>query len=178
MACNAIEIAGQNRVNRKIVIDGFRNDPAYRDGTYGDRADLSMGQTIFAYVGILVVPNPYRMQAEYPTRAASEKMLQAFMAQRLTNPVDPNDTIYQFDASRNYNPAPQLSNITVPVLWINSAHDFLNPPGLGNPEELASRMPKARFKLIPASEETRGHGTHSAPRFWKNDLGLFLAEHP
>jgi homoserine O-acetyltransferase/O-succinyltransferase len=178
LACNAIEIAGRNRVNRKIVIDGFRNDPAYRDGTYGDPADLSMGQTIFAYVGILVAPNPYRMQAEYPTREASEEMLQAFMAQWLTNPVDPNDTIYQFDASRNYNPAPQLSNITVPVLWINSADDFLNPPGLGNPEELASRMPKARFILIPASEETRGHGTHSAPRFWKNDLGHFLAEHP
>ena len=74
-----------------------------------------MGQTIFAAVGILVVSNPYRMQAEYPTREISDQMLQAFMAQRLTNPVDPNDTICQFDAPRNYNPAAQLSDITVPV---------------------------------------------------------------
>ena len=66
----------------------------------------------------------------------------------------------------------------MPVLWINSADDFINPPDLGNPESLAARMPNARFVLIPASEETHGHGTHTAARFWKGELKSFLAENP
>lgn len=178
LACNAIEIAGRNRMMRQMVIDGFREDPAYKGGRYDNPADLGMGQTIFSYILTLAGPNPYRLQADYPTREQAEEVLHGRVQQALNNPVDPNDTIYQFDSSRNYNPAPRLSEIKVPVLWINSADDFINPPGLGNPEALAARMPKARFVLIPASEETMGHGTHTAARFWKGELASFLAENP
>lgn len=178
LACNAIEIAGRNRVMRQIVIDGFATDPAYRDGNYAAPKELLSGQRIFANMLILAGSNPYGLQADYPTREASVELLRSYVDRRLANPVDPNDTMYQFDASRNYNPAPRLAEIEVPVLWINSADDFINPAGLGNPEALAARMPNARFVLIPASEETRGHGTHSAPQFWKDELAELLAKEP
>jgi homoserine O-acetyltransferase/O-succinyltransferase len=178
LACNAIEIAGRNRMFRQIVIDGFRNDPAYDGGNYNDPAALKQGQETFAIMSLMAGSNPYRMQAEAPTRAASEQMLAASKARLLARAADPNDTIYQYDASRNYNPTARLREITAPVLWINSADDFINPPGLGEPEELVKRLPKGRFVLIPASAETYGHGTHSRPHLWMAELRRFLEENP
>ena len=90
--------------------------------------------------------------------------------------VDANDAIYYLDASRNYDPSPALEKITAPVLWVNSADDFINPPELGLAETMVKRMPRARFVLIPASVETRGHGTHTSARFWKADLAKLLAQ--
>ncbi|RIJ24710.1 alpha/beta fold hydrolase [Henriciella barbarensis] len=178
LACNAIEIAGRNRMFRQMIIDGFEDDPDYDEGNYGDAADLETGQLIYANTLILAGGNPYRLQAEAPTRDAAIEALHASQEGLKARAVDPNDTIYQFDASRTYNPAPRLSEIEAPVLWINSADDFINPPGLGDPEALAARMPNARFVLIPASEETRGHGTHTAAAIWKDELIAFLEAHP
>lgn len=178
LACNAIEIAGRNRMFRQMIIDGFEDDPDYDEGNYEDAADLETGQLIYANTLILAGGNPYRLQAEAPTRDAAIEALHASQEGLKARAVDPNDTIYQFDASRTYNPAPRLSEIEVPVLWINSADDFINPPGLGDPEALAAQMPKARFILIPASEETRGHGTHTAAAIWKDELIAFLEAHP
>lgn len=88
---------------------------------------------------------------------------------------DANDLIYQLDASRTYNPLPNLERVRVPMVWINSADDFINPPGYGIAEAAARRMPSARYILIPASAETRGHGTHSWARFWRQELIDLLA---
>lgn len=178
LACNAIEIAGRNRMFRQMIIDGFANDPAYDNGNYRDPADLQQGQSTYANVLLLAGGNPYRMQQEAPTLELAQQQLAASRDRLIARHVDPNDTIYQFDASRNYDPAARLNEITAPVLWINSADDFINPPGLGNPAALASTMPNARFVLIPPSAETRGHGTHSYPQFWMEDLLRFLAENP
>ncbi len=178
LACNAIEIAGRNRMFRQMVIDGFQDDPAWNDGNYENPSDLKMGQRIYAYALAMAGGNPYAMQASAPTREAAIQSLHAVVDRFGARGVDPIDTIYQFDASRTYNPAPHLDKIKVPVLWINSADDFINPPGLGDPEGLAKRMPQGRFVLIPASEETRGHGTHTAARFYKKDLIDFLKKHP
>ena len=90
--------------------------------------------------------------------------------------VDANNAIYQLDSSRNYNPEPGLEKITVPVLWINSADDFINPPGLGMAEMAVKRMPRARFILIPENTETKGHSTHTWAKFWKADLARLMAE--
>jgi homoserine O-acetyltransferase len=178
LACNAIPIAGRNRMFRQIVIDGFRNDPAYAGGNYADPAALKQGQETFANMSLIAGSNPYRMQAEAPTLEAAQSLLAASKARLLARAADPNDTIYQYDASRNYNPAPRLGEITAPVLWINSADDFINPEGLGEPEALAKRMPNARFVLIPASAETYGHGSHSRPQLWMEHLLRFMEEHP
>lgn len=178
LACNVIEIAGRNRMFRQMIIDGFEQDPAYAGGDYADPADLKTGQVIYANTLVLAGSNPYRMQTDAPTRQAAVDQLHSTMERFAAHPADPNDTIYQFDASRNYNPAPRLSEIRVPVLWINSADDFINPPGLGDPEAVAAAMPNARFVLVPATDQTRGHGTHTWPIFWKDGLAQFLADNP
>jgi homoserine O-acetyltransferase/O-succinyltransferase len=178
LACNVIEIAGRNRMFRQMIIDGFTQDPAYAGGNYADAGELKTGLAIWADTLVLAGGNPYRMQADAPTREAAVDQLHSTLERYSAHPADPNDTIYQFDASRNYNPAPRLTEIEVPVLWINSADDFINPPGLGDPEARAAEMPNARFVLVPASAETRGHGTHTWPVFWKDELARFLADNP
>jgi homoserine O-acetyltransferase len=89
--------------------------------------------------------------------------------------MDANDTIYQFDSSRNYNPWPGLEKITAPMTWVNSADDFINPRNLDVPQKAVKRMKNARFRLIPESAETHGHGTHTWAKFWKADLSALLA---
>ena len=89
--------------------------------------------------------------------------------------LDANDLIYQLDASRNYNPWPKLEAIRAPVTWINSADDFINPRNLRFPQQAVKRMTNARFRLIPESAETHGHGTHTWAKFWKEDLSALLA---
>ena len=84
--------------------------------------------------------------------------------------LDANDTIYQLESSRNYNPWPRLERISVPMTWINSADDFINPRNLTFPAEALRRMPTATFRLIPESADTRGHGSHTWAKFWKADL--------
>lgn len=178
MACNAIEIAGRNRMWRQMAIEGFEQDPAYADGNYADPGDLVMGHTIFLNCVLIAGANPYRLQTLCPTREAAIAELHTYRETRGNPPVDPNDAIYHLDASRFYNPAPRLHEIKVPVLWVNSADDFINPPGLGEPGKLAGRMPHARFVLIPLSDETVGHGTHTSPQFWKDELARFLQDNP
>ena len=94
----------------------------------------------------------------------------------MTSAYEANDALYYLDASRDYDPSPGLEKITVPVLWVNSADDFINPPDLGLAERMAKRMPHARFVLIPASVDTHGHGTHTWAKFWKADLAKLLAK--
>jgi homoserine O-acetyltransferase len=84
--------------------------------------------------------------------------------------LDANDMVYQFDSSRNYNPWPGLEKITAPMTWVNSADDFINPRNLDVPAQALKRMKNARFRLIPESDDTHGHGTHTWAKFWKADL--------
>ena len=170
-ACNAVALAGRNRMWRKMAIDAIRADPAWKDGNYADQP--AAGVRTAADLLILAGINPLAMQAQLPTRAATEAALDTAFAR--ARQIDANDALYYLDASRNYDPSPALERITVPVLWINSADDFINPPELGLAEQLVRRMPRARFILIPASTETRGHGTHTWARFWKADLVRLLA---
>jgi homoserine O-acetyltransferase len=117
---------------------------------------------------------PYYLQRAYPDRATAE----AYIVERIERDIptrDANDLIYQIESSRSYNPLPNLERIRVPMTWINSADDFINPPDYGIAEAAARRMPSARFVLIPNSAETRGHGTHTWARFWKQELVDLLA---
>ena len=115
------------------------------------------------------------MQKNFPTRTVAEayvaRTLDAFIAR-----TDANDFLYYVNASRNYNPEPKLSSISAPVLWINSADDFINPPELGIAEKLVTKMPRAKFILIPISSATRGHGTHTQAAVWKDYLIEFLQQ--
>lgn len=172
-ACNASEIAGRNRMWRKMSIEAIKADPAWNGGNYTEQP--ASGLRTYTDISMIAGSNPVALQALYPTRAQAEAALETGFAVRGKG-VDANNAIYQLDASRNYNPEPNLEKIAVPVLWINSADDFINPPGLGMAEKAAKRMPRARFILIPESAETKGHGTHTWAKFWKAELAKLMTE--
>jgi homoserine O-acetyltransferase len=173
LACEPIEIAGLNRMWRQLVIDGIENDPAWNGGNYANEPE----QGFRTAESILFIAGgaPLNLQKTYPTRDAAN----AYVEQRVESGMkglDANDMIYQFDSSRNYNPWPKLEAIKVPLTWVNSADDFINPRNLDVPQKAVKRMGKnARFRLIPESSETHGHGTHTWATFWKKDLTELLA---
>lgn len=167
MACEPIEIAGLNRMWRQLAINGIEADPAWHGGnyTYEPMTGLRAAENLLFVAGAA----PLLYQAQYPTRAAAS----AYAEERVSNglkPLDANDLIYQLDSSRNYNPWPNLERIKVPLTWINSADDFINPRNFTYSAEAVKRIPKARFRLIPETTETHGHGTHTWAKFWKADL--------
>jgi len=172
-ACLPVELAGRNRAWRYMAMQVIRNDPAWKNGDYTTEPveGLRGANDLILVAGSA----PLWMQKQYPTRAAVEpatdRALNALIAS-----TDANNFLYYVDASRNYNPEPKLSTITAPVLWINSADDFINPPELGIAQRLVTRMPHAKFVLIPISDATRGHGTHTVAAVWKDQLIAFLQE--
>jgi homoserine O-acetyltransferase len=117
---------------------------------------------------------PLYYQTQYPTRQAASAFAEDRVSTALAK-LDANDLIYQIDSSRNYNPWPRLGQIKAPMMWVNSADDFINPRNLPFPTQALRRMPNARFRLIPESADTRGHGTHTWAKFWKADLSALLA---
>jgi homoserine O-acetyltransferase len=167
LACEPVEIGGLNRMWRQLAIDGIQADPAWANGEY--RAPPVQGLRTAASLLFVAGAAPLYFQAQYPRRHDAE----AFARQRVTASIastDANDLIYQIDASRTYDPWPKLERITAPTVWINSADDFINPRNLDLPVRAVARMKDARFRLIAESDHTRGHGTHTAARFWKQDL--------
>lgn len=171
LACLPVEIAGRNRQWRKMAVDAIRADPAWNGGAY--TAPPVMGLRAAANLLLVAGSAPVRQQAEAPTRDAAERALEGRVEAALA--VDANDRIYQLESSRGYNPAPLLARIIVPVTWVNSADDFINPPGLGIAEREVARMPAARFVLLPETADTRGHSTHTWAVFWKDELAALLA---
>jgi homoserine O-acetyltransferase len=172
MACLPVEIAGHNRMWRLAAVEGIRHDPAWMDGNYTSEPvqGLRTAVTVLQIAGFA----PLYLQRAYPTRDSAE----AYIVDRIDHDIasrDANDLIYQLEASRTYNPWPRLDQIRVPMTWVNSADDFINPPDYGIAQEAARRLPSARYVLIPASAETRGHGTHTWARFWRQDLIALLA---
>jgi len=167
LACEPIEIAGLNRMWRQMLIDGIEQDPAWNGGNYSAEPEQALRNA--ASILVIAGSAPLYLQKQYPTRAASTAFARASVANDMKG-VDANDMIYQFDSSRNYNPWPKLEAITAPVMWINSADDFINPRNLPTPLHAVKRMKNARFRLIPETAETHGHGTHTWAKFWKPDL--------
>jgi homoserine O-acetyltransferase len=172
MACEPMEIAGLNRMWRQLAISGIEADPAWEDGNYRTqpRQGLRTAESLLFIAGSA----PVYYQAQYPTRAAASAYAEDRVASGMKE-LDANDLIYQLDASRNYNPWPRLEAITAPMTWINSADDFINPRNFQYPRTAVRRMKNARFRLIPETAETRGHGTHTWAKFWKADLISLLA---
>jgi homoserine O-acetyltransferase len=118
---------------------------------------------------------PLYYQARWPTREAATAEVRAQVERRM-GMMDANDTIYQFDSSRNYNPWPNLERIAAPVMWVNSADDFINPRNFDYPQQAVARMgADAQFRLVAETADTRGHGTHTWAVNWKDDLLALLA---
>jgi homoserine O-acetyltransferase/O-succinyltransferase len=173
LACLPTAIAGRNRMMRYMAIENIKNDPAWQNGNYATEPVLGLRT---ANEMLLIMGSaPLVMQKAAPTREAAEEFVDKYLT-RVGASTDANNLIYYVDASRNYDPSAQLGRITVPVMYINSADDFINPPELGIAEKLAKQMPHAKFVLIPISDATRGHGTHTQAAIWKDYLVELLRE--
>jgi homoserine O-acetyltransferase/O-succinyltransferase len=172
LACQPVQIAGRNRTWRKMLMDAIRSDPEWKGGEYSQQPQ----QGLRTAVDLLIIAGsaPLYMQRTYAaTRDSADKDLDEYFKFRLQG-LDANDLLYAVNASRNYDPSPQLEKITAHVMYINSADDFINPPELGIAEREIRRVKNARFVLIPISDETRGHGTHTKAVLWKQYLAELL----
>ena len=171
LACAPTAIAGRNRMLRKLIIDDITSDPEWKGGDY----ERPPTRGLRAAVGALFVMTsaPLVQQRQAPTRAAADSAIIAYVDRQARN-LDANDVIYAFESSRDYDPSPLLERVDVPVLAINSADDEVNPPELGLMERLMPRVKRGKYVLIPTSERTRGHGSHSAPALWGEELAAFL----
>lgn len=171
LACLPVELAGRNRVWRKMLINAIRDDPDWKGGEYTTQPRAAVKSV--AGLLVLVGAAPLQAQKSYPTRAAADRFTDEAV-ERTAAGIDVNDMLYAVSASRNYDPSPKLESIRVPVMHINSADDFINPPELGIAEREIKRVKKGRFVLLPASEETYGHGTHTRAEVWKKYLWELL----
>ena len=171
MACEPVAIAGLNRMWRQMSIDGIKADPAWTNGDYGKQPLL--GLRTAASISTIAGSAPLFLQKSYPTRDAATRYVRERVERDIAS-RDANDMIYQLDSSRNYDPWPGLEKIKMPVMWINSADDFINPRNLPFPAEALKRAPTVRFRMIAETDDTRGHGTHTWAKFWKGDLADLL----
>jgi homoserine O-acetyltransferase/O-succinyltransferase len=171
LACFPTQIAGRNRMWRKMVIDDITADPDWQGGDY-----TAQPRGLRAALQLLFIAGsaPLVQQRLAPTRDSADAYIAGWLDGRFAA-SDANDLLYQVAASRDYDPSGALERITAPVLAINSADDFINPPELGLMERLIPRVKHARYVLIPTSERTRGHGTHTAAAVWKDYFAPFLA---
>ena len=168
LASLPVEIAGRNRMLRTMIADSIEGDPEWKGGEY--RAQ-PRGLVDAIHVLLFMVSSPYQWQKEAPTREKADALLKS-LVDHYAGILDANDLLYQFGASRDYDPYPHLGEIRAPLFAINSADDQVNPPELGILDEAIHRVPRGRYILLPTTPETRGHGTHSLPAIW----GKYLAE--
>ncbi len=167
------QISGRNRVWRRVIIDAIRHDPDWRGGNYASQPpSLRTALEMLHFMS----SNPPLRQDQMPTLARSDAMLDSAVDSSMKT-SDANDTLYQFEASRDYDPGPGLEKIRVPLMAVNSADDLINPPELGILEREIKRVPNGngRAIVLPLSPETRGHGTHTVAAVWKRYLEELLA---
>jgi homoserine O-acetyltransferase len=166
------EVSGRNRAWRRVVIDAIRNDPEWNNGDY-----TSQPQSLrtAAQMSWLAGSNPILRQKQAPTRMDADRVLDEYVANYVRT-GDANDVLYALDASRDYDPGPGLDKIKAPLLAINSADDIINPPELQILEREIRRVPNARAIVLPLSEKTAGHGTHTLAALWKQYLQELLQQ--
>ncbi len=160
------QISGRNRAWRRIIIDAIRNDPGWEGGEYKSQPQASRTAAEMLF---LMSNNPVERQKEAPTREAADRVLDAFVARSMRT-IDANDTLYAVDASTDYDPGPALERIAAPLVAINFEDDLINPPELGVLEREIRRVPGGKAMIVPRSDRTRGHGTHTLAAVWKAEL--------
>ena len=166
------QISGRNRAWRRVAIDAIRQDPDWKEGNY---ATQPRGLRTAAGLLWLVGSNPILRQKSAPTLAEADRVLDEYVASYLKT-ADANDVLYALESSRDYDPGPALENIKAPLLAVNSADDLVNPPELQILEREIRRVPKGRAVVLPLSDRTAGHGTHTIAALWKDLLVQLLRE--
>jgi homoserine O-acetyltransferase/O-succinyltransferase len=172
LASLPVQISGRNRVWRKTLIDAIRNDPEWKGGDYSTQPpSLRTAASLIYFMG----SNPILRQQQMPSLAKADEMLEAYLATAVRE-QDANDVLYQVSASSDYDPNPALETIRAPLFAVNSADDLINPPELGILEREIQRVKHGRALVIPLSADTRGHGSHTVAKLWKDQLQQLLEE--
>ncbi len=166
------QISGRNRAWRRVIIDSIRNDAAWKLGDYTDQPPSLRTAAEMLW---LMSSNPILRQKEAPSLGGADEVLNKFVEQ-ITKTDDANDVLYALEASHDYDPGPNLEKIQAPLLAINFADDLINPPELGLLEREIKRVPHGRAVVIPFSDKTRGHGSHTIAALWKDELARLLKE--
>ena len=172
LASLPIQISGRNRAWRRVIIDAIRNDSAWNGGEYKTQPpSLRTAAEMLWFMS----SNPVLRQKDAPTLAKTDEILDKFVNDYVKT-ADANDVLYAVEASHDYDPGPNLEKIRAPLLAINSTDDLINPPELGILESEIKRVPHGRAIVIPFSEKTRGHGSHTVAALWKDELVKLLQE--
>lgn len=166
------QISSRNRVWRRVVIDAIRNDPQWKGGNYSVQPQSLRTAQQMLY---LVSSNPVLRHQQAPTLADADRELDAYVAAGV-KAGDANDLLYQLEASEDYDPAPYLETITVPLLAVNTADDIVNPPEIGILEREIKRVRKGSAVVLPLTPATRGHGSHTVAALWKQHLQQLLEQ--
>jgi homoserine O-acetyltransferase len=154
-----------------MILGAITSDPEYNNGDY----DHPIHGLRAAQDGLTVMTSsPLQMQKQWPTREQADSGYGKLMETAMTK--DANDTLYQFASSTDYNPEPQLGKIKASLIAVNSADDVVNPPELKILDRTIKLVKNGRYVLIPTGPETRGHGTHSVAKLWKQYVVELLAE--
>src|SRR5213595_2506095 len=166
------QISGRNRAWRRIIIDGIRNDPGWSGGEYKMQPpSLRTAAEMLWFMS----SNPPLRQKEAPSLAKTDEVLDKFVEQ-IVKTDDANDVLYAVEASHDYDPGPNLQEIQAQLVAINSADDLINPPELGILEREIKRVPHGRALVLPLSEKTRGHGSHTIAALWRDQLSILLKD--
>jgi homoserine O-acetyltransferase len=174
MASMPIAMSGRNYMMRRLIVDSIRNDPDWKGGDYAAQPKSALFAQV--YYGLATNGGNQALQRIAGTREAADKLLDQRLGAKYA--ADANDNLYQWDASRDYNPQAGLDRIQAHVLAINSADDERNPPELGVMERELKRVKNGRLLLIPASDQTAGHGTTGQAKWWKNEMAAWLKDVP
>lgn len=166
------QIAGRNRVWRKLIIDAIQHDPDWKHGDYTTEPPSLRTAGMMLW---LVGSNPIIRQRDAPTLAAADQAIEQYVDTYVQH-GDANDIMYALEASKDYDPGPGLEKIKARLLAINSADDLINPPELGILQQQIKRVPYGRAVIIPLSDKTAGHGTHTLAAVWENYLVELLKE--
>jgi homoserine O-acetyltransferase len=164
------QISGRNRVWRRMIIDAIRTDPEWKEGEYKTQPP---GLRVAEEVLFFMSSNPVQRQKEAPSLAQADQVLDRFVTNSLAR-ADANDILYALEASHDYDPGPGLEKIQAPLLAINFADDLINPPELGILEKEIKLVKQGRAIVMPMTDQTRGHGTHTLAAVWNSYLEELL----
>lgn len=164
------QISGRNRVWRRAIIDAIRGDSGWQGGNYAAQPN---GLRVAAEMLFFMSNNPWQRHKEAPTLEAADKSLDAYVTAALTR-LDANDVLYALESSGDYDPGPRLKNIRARLFAVNFADDLINPPELGVLEREIKRVKRGKAVVMPMSDRTRGHGTHTLAAVWKRYLAELL----
>jgi homoserine O-acetyltransferase/O-succinyltransferase len=171
IVCQPAQISGRNRIQRRLIVDAIRNDPEWNGGNY-TRAPQSLATAL--KMALIGASSARQLQLDAPTTAAADELMDSYVARRMAE-VDANDFLYNWDASRTYDPGPGLERIQAQVVAVNFADDEINPPELGVMEREIKRVKRGRYVLIPAGDDTRGHVSFYRTSLWSEYLAELLA---